>query len=329
MTDKEFEICERGLEAVIGHYGMLVAKSSDGYVSHAATATFLRVDGNHFVITAHHVTAGLARQGKVRLEVVSEQATKDAETPSPPIELDLGIEEHLALPAWAGVDIAVLRAPAELYSFPHVGWFDANLQPDILSQIREHVSENAPQRLAYRILGFPNYSRFVAPDDAIQLFGALPLWGSFERFDAVVPFGRWWSAKLTDCSCSIESPNHFDDLSPVTDRTPQMVLRVESPPTDILSSNVSFFTRLSAANFSQMAQLPASQPECEPFGGYSGGPIVYFCESGNYLTGIIKQGNAQLLSGPDPTRAGTVLPEISTAYGVPIDVIVHVIRSSI
>jgi hypothetical protein len=329
MTDEELEICERGLEAVIGHYGMLVAKSSDGYVSHAATATFLRVDGKHFIITAHHVIAGLARCGNVRLQLIGEEAVKAAETANPPIELDLAIEQHLALPAWAGLDIAVLRAPAELYSFPHIGWFDINLQLDIVSQIRDHVSEIAPQRLACMILGFPNYSRFVAPDDAIQLFGALPLWASFERFDAVVPLDRWWSAKLTGCSCNTESPDHFDDLLSATDRTPQMVLKVESPLSENLSSNISPLTRLSAANFSQMVALAENQPECEPFGGYSWGPIMYFCENGNYLTGIIKQGNAQFLSGPGPTRAGTVSPEISVGYGVPIDVIVHVIRSYI
>ena len=291
MTDEEFEICERGLEAVIGHYGMLVAKSSDGYVSAAATATLICVDGEHFIITAHHVVEALARRGKIRLQVIGEQAIKTDEMPSQPMEFDVAIEQHMALPAWADFDVAVLRAPAELYSISHIGWFDANLQLDILSQIRHQVTEDAPQALACRILGFPNYSRFIAPDDAIQLFGAVPLWATFKRFDAVVPVGKWWSARLTNCSCSIESPDPSNGyFASVADRAPQMVLRVESPRVDAMPSDVSPLTRLSAANFSQMALLA----EYEPFGGYSGGPIMYFCESGNYLMGIMTQGNHNL-----------------------------------
>src|SRR6185437_15070604 len=138
--------------------------------------------------------------------------------------------------------------------------------------------------------------------------------------------GKWWSARLTNCSCSIESPDPSNGyFASVADRAPQMVLRVESPQVDAMPSDVSPLTRLSAANFSHMALLA----EYEPFGGYSGGPIMYFCESGNYLMGIMTQGNHNLVFGSEATLTGTVSPEMSVAYGVPMDEIVYVIRSSI
>src|SRR6266481_1136360 len=138
MTDEELEICERGLRAVVNHYGLLVAKNSDERVVNAATATFVRVDDKHLIVTAHHAVTSLMLSGKVRLQLVTEDAMSVTDTSCVPIEIEVAPEKHLALPLSSGFDVAILPAPRELYSRFHVEWFDANLQVDIVTQLRDH-----------------------------------------------------------------------------------------------------------------------------------------------------------------------------------------------
>lgn len=263
MTQEEVEIVEHGLRSVVNTYGRLVAKDSNGRVVDSGSTVFVQLNGRKILATAHHVVCELFNKGKVFVQVFR-QCVQDIEGPSPPIEYHVPRESIIDVRKNAEFDVSALWAPCDMGREPSIKWFVLDRHAAVLREhLRLMIQEERNPRLAGMILGFARFSRFESDEQKVQVAGSVPIWAILERIS--------------------------DPPSIASETRPQVVVELgqvdlTSLPDDAPPLVVSCFQ-----NFRDMVGA-----EEHPLGGYSGAPLMYFCEQGPFLVGIMKEAGMRL-----------------------------------
>lgn len=285
MTDEELEAYRLG---IANRFGLVVAKSKDEEVVNAASATFVSIDDQRLVITADHVIRGLSERGRIIIQVASPEVLAAPETACPAVEFELALYSRLTIRRGDEdhLDLAIFPAPQDLSVASHLGWFNGDRDLSPLRELRQLVERQRNPRLAALLVGYPIFSRFRDPHRRVQTFAPFPIWAAIERFDAPAD---------------------------ITDRDPQIILELDLPAAEDLPADVGplhrgWVQRLRAMTGANLE----SEDEPTPLGGYSGGPLVYCCEAGQYLLGTMKGGGV---------RVG------GHAFVTPLDAIVSAVRA--
>jgi hypothetical protein len=258
MTQDEVEIVERGLRSVVNTYGRLVAKDSDGRVVDSGSAVFVQIDGQKLLATAHHVVCGLFAKGEVYVEVFRDWAQVSG-VPSPPIEHRIGPEAILDVQNAALFDVSALRPPCAMEQETSIKWFALDRHAAALREhLRPMIERQRDPRLAGVILGFARFSRFEDAALRVQAAGSIPIWAILERIS--------------------------DPPSIASGTVPQVI--VELDPTQVTGLPADA-PPLIVACFEQFWSMVRADEHA--LGGYSGGPLMYFCDQGPFLVGIAKE----------------------------------------
>jgi hypothetical protein len=250
------------LRRVLNHYGCILAVDEDGRAVAKGTGVFVEVEGEKMVVTARHVVtadAMLKRTTYIMLPRLGEDglAVVGRETIPRLFPFDL------RSPVWtsAALDVAFLRAGEELTRAPEAKFFSAtqHLKTTAVLRTKWKQYESATTSLPYFVLGFPNFGHIVKEESKIELLSALPL--------------PAYVAKLEE--------HPWDGYGR---QAPRLVLEVDAHrPT---ASPAGLEER--HADFARRLFTP--EEGVEPFGGYSGGPVVVCGRDGEHLIGIIHQG---------------------------------------
>jgi hypothetical protein len=261
MTPEDIQsCCQQGLREIVNSYGRLVVKDDAGRVVDSGSAVLLKVDDMFVVGTAEHVVRGLASRGRVYLHVYQPSAVNAPQMGLPPLEFAIDPAQCLRLPRAAILDIAALKPPAELVTSPAVKWFPGERHAAALAHLRPLVRNSVDPRLSALIVGFPRFARFDYEQLRVQTSGSIAIWVLLQ---------------------------HFSDPPAILGHPSQLTMEIDPSQPDDFPENTP-----ERACFERFWQLARSDDGA--IGGYSGGPLMYFCSQGAFLVGIMKEANLRL-----------------------------------
>jgi hypothetical protein len=199
--------------------------------------------------------------GIVHVQLFRGWALGVAGVPTPPIEVALDESTRLPLPKGREFDIAALTPPHELTVSLLPRWFAAEQHVQALQIIREEVSRNQDPALAGMMIGFPRFLRVEDGGIRVQAAGTMAIWAILRR---------------------ITNPPAF------LDQVPQVELELDLPSMSSLPNDAPALIQ------SFVQRLESLRADDGAIGGYSGGPVMYFCEKGPFLVGITKEASLRL-----------------------------------
>lgn len=260
MTPKDIEVVEAGLKTIVTSIGRLVAKDKDGRVIDSGSFFFIELDGEKLLATAHHVVSGLFDKGNVYIHIFN-QKELNIELPSPPIEFYIAKENVIQVHNGEFFDIAAVRPPFNTNEYADIKWFAIDRHAEKFRRhLKPMIEQERNPRLMAVVLGFPRFSRFEYSGQRVQVSGLIPIWAILERVSEPPPI----------------LPGHVPQVIFEIDYLEEKELPVDAPE----------FARKSFQQFQSMSL----DNKINVLGGYSGGPLIYFCEQGVFLVGIMKQG---------------------------------------
>lgn len=280
VTRKEVEIVERGLQSVVNTYGRLVAKDLDGRVIDSGSTIFVQLDEQKLLATAHHVVRGLFAKGQVYVQVFR-QCELAGGVLAPPMEYHIAPAAILDVQKSATLDISALLPPCEMESEVSIKWFALDRHAEAIPRLKTMIEQERNPRLAGMILGFPRFSRFEKAALRIQAAGSVPIWALLEHIS--------------------------DPPSILSETMPQVIVELDPAEVTNLPTDV---PPLVSACFQQFWEMVRADEHA--LGGYSGGPLMYFCDQGPFLVGIMKEASMGLGG---------------QGFATPIDVFVQCLRN--
>lgn len=240
-------------------YGCLVALGERGRAERRGTVGFVRLDGRHFLLTAHHVAAAHDQSESLFFHFdLDEQGVAVRDSPTEGRRI---IFRPVIACASAALDVAFIEATDEIMGLPGLRWFDLAEQPGQAEHLRASWREAVARQAAVPLvmLGFGNWTFVENEAERWQLFSATPLLCNLTAWD--------------DSTLARRAPQMWLDIS----ATP-------NPDTEVVCSaqEVMFAERLGAWD--------DSDRDSSALGGYSGGPILWLTGYGEILVGTVKNG---------------------------------------
>lgn len=243
---------------LLRHCGALIRRSADNQVEAKGTATFVRHGDEYLILTANHVIEGLGAEAVLMLPPVSVDGSARVGVPSPPTEVELGVDVVWRSEAF---DVAFVRAPA--FDYELVDWFDLDHSVEVARRLKSlwAVFNTEDGSLPYAVSGYPNYGHLRFEDEKLEMLSALPLFAYVDDWTdgpGAVPLT---SRNVSQIKAeAVAEPRDSEELAALPEVERHMASRLKSAEVD------------------------------NPFGGYSGGPLVLFDQSGVHLVGTIKEG---------------------------------------
>lgn len=235
-------------------FGGIVMLHENGRCKSKGSMVLVKSAAGHFVFTARHVAEEVRTRGGyvfVRPEITEEESLRGHF--SEPVRFPVSASDI----AWASerMDVAAFRAPSELAALRYLRWFDAGTCSRITTNVRSKW--NGEYALPMVIMGCRNYAHFR--DDRQETISFLPM---LTRISALDP--HQWSGIGQPSQIHME----VDDGS-----------RREQPV------QVGFRARILAS----LRRLAGTDQVA--LGGYSGAPLVLLSTDGEFLIGIVTQGD--------------------------------------
>ncbi|NRD51907.1 MULTISPECIES: hypothetical protein [Corallococcus] len=264
---EHFEFSNPFLMDLLRSYGCLIAMGDDGFVQAKGTAFFVEIDGQKVLVTARHVALAEGLQDREWLLMVAPRNVEHGVVTDAEVFRFRGLQV-----VWESVllDVAVLLPPdglidAEGYIFLP-GERDARTTTEWVRKIwRERTSETTA--LPIFVLGFPNFGHLVDRARGTEQPSALPMIAYLRQLD--------------------DSP-----WSGMGRFAPQMSMEIEASNAREYSGDLK--------NLAEKFVENMGAKDKEPFGGYSGGPVVYVAANGVRVIGTVREGRSyQGAAGPE------------------------------
>jgi hypothetical protein len=285
MTPEDIQICEKGLRSIVNTYGRLVAKANDGRALDSGTAVFIKVDNVPLITSAQHVVSGLSKKGSIYLQVFREWAAGTSGLMSPPTEFIIDPGSCLDLPRNKLLDIIALRPPFDVSSSPLIKWFDGGRHAEAMQYFREEIPKTKEPWLAGMLVGFPRFARFEDILLHIEPAGSIAIWALL---------------------------HNVSDPPEVLGLPPEVIVELDPPHLEDLPVNTPNLFRLCVQQFWRLVEADEAA-----IGGYSGGPLMYFCERDSFLIGVMKEASLRLGGQAVATPIDTFVESVRSTAGWP------------
>jgi hypothetical protein len=285
MTPEDIKICEKGLRSIVNMYGRLVAKSDDGRILDSGSAVFIKIDGLPLIATAHHVVSGLKEKGGIYLQVFRGQAAFTSGLILPPVEFLIDPGSSLDLPRDILLDVTAIRPTPDMSSSPLIKWFDGGLHAGAMEYFRKEIPKTKEPWLAAMLVGFPRFARFSDPVLRVEPAGSIAIWALLHN--------------VSDPPAVLELP-------------PEVSIELDPPRLEDLPANTPDLFKASVEQFWKLFEADEAA-----IGGYSGGPLMYFCEEGAFVVGITKEASLQLGGQAVATPIDTFVESVRSTAGWP------------
>lgn len=252
-------VINQGIKETFGCMGRIVAKEN-GRVVDSGTVVFARHENIKLILTANHVISGLKNYKEIYLQI---PFSTDHLVYSTPIEtrvlsssfVNADCTNALAL------DIGLIKPSKEIVEAETIQWFNIEKNASAFNEyFRRFVKESEGKcNIPAVMMGFPNFSKSETPATRTQVAGMIPLVVYVSHITEPPPF---FVSRPSQINFEIDIPESIED------ENCQNILKAFALLKDSKSPNI--------------------------LGGYSGGPLIYACEQGVFLIGIIKQGGTFL-----------------------------------
>jgi hypothetical protein len=161
----------------------------------------------------------------------------------------------------SALDIGVIKPSKEIQETKNIRWFDIeNNAFAFKNYFRDFVKESeGKNKILAAMMGFPNFGKSEIPTIRTQIAGMIPLLAYISHITEPPQF---FTSQPSQINFEIDIPDSIEDENDPTILKAFYLLKTSDSP-NIL-------------------------------GGYSGGPLIYACEQGVFLIGIVKQGGTTL-----------------------------------
>lgn len=198
------------------------------------------------------------------------------------MEFYIPLKTILELDKGSILDISAIRSPLNIDQTATIKWFALDRHAEAFrDHLKPMIEQETAPRLMAIVLGFPRFSRFENSAQRTQISGLMPIWAYLQRVSDPPPI--------------------------IVNAVPKVIFELDHLEEKSLPVNASTFVRKSFQQFQQNMCLENESV----LGGYSGGPLIYFCEQGPFLVGIMTDGGMSVGG---------------QGFATPIDVFVESIR---